>query len=403
MNSYKYNALSADGAKVKGIIEAVDEYQAVEKIKEKCPIVISVDEVQKTKMNSILNKEIGKKVDSKSLSVMCSQFAIILEAGTPLNKTIKMIASQTEDKKLKKMLENAYDDVTYGSSLESAFRKNYDGLPEVFLETIKAGEQSGNLPGSFANMQKYFDKSFKTTQKIKSVTGYPLFVLCVAIVVVIVVMVVVVPTLTSVFGELGGELPLMTRMLIATSEWFAKWWIILLGIILAIYVLYKFVTSTEKGQIRKSERKLRLPIIGNITTLTNAQEFANTMASLLEAGLTIGDALRVTSRCITNYAVSKEVFAMAEKVETGTSLSEAMNKSEYLPTTLKEMTGVGEKSGELVKTLKTIGDYYANESDYAIKAALDRLEPTLLILLAIFAGYIVISIYLPMFTMYSIL
>ncbi len=403
MNSYKYNALSADGAKVKGIIEAVDEYQAVEKIKEKCPIVISVDEVQKTKMNSILNKEIGKKVDSKSLSVMCSQFAIILEAGTPLNKTIKMIASQTEDKKLKKMLENAYDDVTYGSSLESAFRKNYDGLPEVFLETIKAGEQSGNLPGSFANMQKYFDKSFKTTQKIKSVTGYPLFVLCVAIVVVIVVMVVVVPTLTSVFGELGGELPLMTRMLIATSEWFAKWWIILLGIILAIYVLYKFVTSTEKGQIRKSERKLRLPIIGNITTLTNAQEFANTMASLLEAGLTIGDALRVTSRCITNYAVSKEVFAMAEKVETGTSLNEAMNKSEYLPTTLKEMTGVGEKSGELVKTLKTIGDYYANESDYAIKAALDRLEPTLLILLAIFAGYIVISIYLPMFTMYSIL
>lgn len=403
MNSYKYNALSADGAKVKGIIEAVDEYQAVDKIKEKCPIVISIDEIQNKKMNSILNKEIGKKVDSKSLSVMCSQFAIILEAGTPLNKTIKMIASQTEDKKLKRMLENAYDDVTYGSTLESAFRKNYDGLPEVFLETIKAGEQSGNLPGSFANMQKYFDKSFKTSQKIKSVTGYPLFVLCVAIIVVIVVMVVVVPTLTNVFGELGGELPLMTRMLIATSNWFAKWWIILVGIILAFYVAYKLLTSSEAGQIRKSERKLKLPVIGNITTLTNAQEFANTMASLLEAGLTVGDALRVTSRCITNYAVSKEVFAMAEKVETGTSLSEAMEKSEYLPATLKEMTGVGEKSGELVKTLKTIGDYYANESDYAIKAALDRLEPTLLILLAIFAGYIVISIYLPMFTMYSIL
>ncbi len=403
MNSYKYNALSADGAKVKGIIEAVDEYQAVDKIKEKCPIVISVDEVKNTKMNSVLNNELGKKVDSKALSVMCSQFAIILEAGTPLNKTIKMIASQTEDKKLKKMLENAYDDVTYGSTLESAFRKNYDGLPEVFLETIKAGEQSGNLPGSFANMQKYFDKSFKTTQKLKAVTGYPLFVLCVAIVVVIVVMVVVVPTLTSVFGELGGELPLMTKILIATSEWFAKWWMILLGIILAIYVFYKLSTSTEKGQIRKSIRKLHLPILGNIATLTNAQEFANTMASLLEAGLTVGDALRVTSRCLTNYAVSKEVFAMAEKVETGTSLSEAINKSEYLPTTLKEMTGVGEKSGELVKTLKTIGDYYANEADYAIKSALDKLEPTLLILLAIFAGYIVISIYLPMFTMYSIL
>ena len=403
MNTYKYNALSVDGAKVKGIIEAVDEYQAVEKIKEKCPIVVSIDEVKKTKFDSVLEKEIGKKIDSKSLSVMCSQFAIILEAGTPLNQTIHMIASQTEDKRLKKMLENAYDDVTYGSTLEAAFRKNYDGLPEVFLETIKAGEASGNLPESFLNMQKYFDKSFKTGQKVKSVTAYPLFVLCVAVVVVIVVMVVVVPTLTSVFGELGGELPLMTKMLISTSDWFAKYWIILVGIILALFVVFKLVTNTESGRIKKSEQKLKLPIIGKITLLTVAQEFANTMASLLDAGLTVGDALRVTSRCLTNDAISKEVYGMAEKVETGTSLSEAMQQSKYLPTTLKEMTGVGEKSGELIKTLKTIGDYYANESDYAMKSALDKLEPTLLILLAIFAGYIVISIYLPMFTMYSIL
>ncbi len=403
MISYKYNALSFDGQKVKGVIEAVDEYQAVEKIKEKNRLVLNIEEIKNTSASSIFSKEIGKKVDNKALSVMCSQFSIILSAGTPINTCIKMIANQTEDKRLKKMLEKAYDDVNHGSSLEAAFRKNYDGLPEVFLETIKAGEQSGSLVNSFDNMKNYFEKSFKTTQKLKSATTYPLFVFVIAIIVVIVVMVVVVPTLTSVFDELGGELPGMTKVLIAVSNWFTAYWMLLLGIILVIYIIYKLYTSNEKGKVWKAEEQLKLPVIGKITSLTNAQEFSNIMATLLDAGLVVSDALRVTSKCLSNYAMSKEVYAMAEQIEVGVSLSDAMASSKYLPNVLKEMTGVGEQSGELIKTLKTISDYYANESDYAVKAALDKLEPTMLIILAIFAGYIVISIYLPMFSMYSMM
>lgn len=403
MISYKYNALSKDGAKVKGLIEAVDEYQAIEKIKETNSIVLDIQEVKTGGVFSFLNKEVGKKVDNKSLSVMCSQFAIILNAGTPISQTIKMIASQTEDKKLKKMLEAAYFDVQHGSTVEAAFRKNYDGLPEVLLETIKAGEKSGSLAKSFENMQVYFDKSSKTSQKIKSVTAYPLFVLVIAIVVVIVVMVMVVPTLTSVFGELGGELPLITQILINISNWFGKYWLIIVMILLILFVVYKVCTKTSDGKIKVSEWALKLPVIGKIITLTQAQEFANTMATLLEAGLTVSEALRVTSKCLTNYAVNREVFAMAEKIETGTSLATAMNNSKYLPAVLKEMTGIGEKSGELVATLKTIGEYYANEADYATNSALAKLEPIILILLAIFAGFIVIAIYMPMFTMYSMI
>ena len=403
MISYKYNALSLDGQKVKGVIEAIDEYQAIEKIKEKNSLVLSIDEIKDTPFNNLLRKEVGKKVDDKALSVMCSQFSIILSAGTPLATTIKMIASQTEDKRLKKCLEKAYDDVNHGSSLEQAFRKNYDGLPEVFLQTIKAGEQSGSLITSFDNMHNYFDKSFKTVEKLKSVTAYPLFVGVIAIIVVIVVMVAVVPTLTSVFADLGGDLPVMTKILINVSEWFGKYWLVLLAIILILIVLYKVLASTDEGKIKKAQMQLKLPIIGKITTLTNSQEFSSVMSTLLDAGLTVPEALRVTSKCLSNFAVSKEVYAMAEKIETGTTLSEAMSSSKYLPTVLKEMTGVGEKSGELVKTLSTISDYYANESDVAVKAALSKLEPVMLILLAVFAGYIVVSIYMPMFTMYSMM
>ncbi len=252
-------------------------------------------------------------------------------------------------------------------------------------------------------MQIYFDKQFKNKQKLKSVTSYPLFVLCIAIVVVIVVMVMVVPTLTSVFDSLGGDLPLITKILIHTSNWFTRYWMLLLGIICILFVLFQVGTKGEEGKKRKGVLLLKLPMIGKINVLNAAQEFANTMATLLEAGLTLAEALRVTSKCISNDAVSTEVFAMAEKIETGRSLGEIMNNSQYLPEVLKEMSGVGEKSGELIETLKTIGDYYSNEADFEMKSALSKLEPTMLVLLALFAGFIVIAIYLPMFTMYSLL
>lgn len=403
MISYKYTALSKDGAKINGVIEAIDEYNAVEKIKGQDCIVTDIKEIKQSAWNDLMNIEIGKKVDPKALSVMCSQFSIILNAGTPINQTIKMIANQTKDKKLKKMLDAAYFDVSHGSNIEQAFRKNYPDLPEVFLETIKAGEKSGTLPESFENMQTYFENSFKTAQKVKSVTAYPMFVAVVAVIVVIVVMVAVVPTLTSTFSELGGDLPLPTKMLIGASEWFAKYWMVLIGIIAAIVIGYKVYTSSDEGKRKVSELSLKLPIVGNIITLNNAQSFATTMSTLLVAGLPIAEALRVTSKCLTNYCMSDEVFKMAEKVETGTSLSNLMSNSKYLPTTLREMTGIGEKTGELDKTLKTIGDYYMNEADYATKAALGKLEPVLMVILAAFAGFIVIAIYLPMFTMYNMI
>ncbi len=403
MISYKYSALSKNGIKVKGVMEAIDEYDAIEKIKADNSIVLDIEKIKTGGIFDLLSMDINPKIKVKPLSIMCSQFAIILNAGTPIDQTIKMIAAQTQDKKLKKLLENAYLDVSHGSSIEAAFRKNANALPEVFLQTIKAGEESGKLPLAFENMQKYFENSFKNSQKLKSATTYPLFVLAVAVVVVIVVMVKVIPTLTSVFAELGGELPIMTRVLINVSNWFNNYWMILLALILVGFIGYKLYVKNEDNKIKIAEKQLKLPILGNINLLSNCQEFAMTMSTLLDAGLTVSESLRTTSKCMTNDALAKEIYAMAEKIDTGSSLTDTMANSKYLPITLKEMSGIGEKSGELVETLKTIGEYYTNETDYATKSALAKLEPTMLILLAIFAGYIVIAIYLPMFTMYSMM
>ena len=401
MITYKYTAMSKDGAKVTGVVNAIDEYSAVDRIKAKYPVVVKVEEVNDTLWNRLMNVELGPKFDEKALSVMCSQFSIVLNSGVPIDTCLNMIAAQTKDKKLKKMLEMSAEDVAQGTPIATAFEKNYPDLPITFLETIRAGEISGTLGDSFASLQTFYEQSYQLNQKVKSAMSYPLFVLGVGVIVLIVIMAFVMPTFVSMFDDLGGELPGITKFLISVTNFFQKYWLIMILVIIVGIIVFKVYTGTEKGKEQWARFLLKAPVIGNLNTLQGSTEFASTMATLLKAGLTVGDALEVTSKVMSNYVLSKEVHSMVEKIATGQELSNIMKQSEYFPQVLKEMTGVGEKTGELESTLETIAAYYTNEYNYAVSAAIAKLEPAMLIFLALFAGFIVIALYLTMFTMYS--
>ena len=402
MQNYKYSAMDLDGNKVNGVVEAIDQMTAVERIKTRYPIVLTITEV-KPKGGGLLDMEIGSnKFDPKAISVMCSQFATILTAGVDIATCIEMIGNQTEDKKIKKMLLATAREVSQGNSVASSMQRNGPGLPVTFIETIRAGELSGNLEESFATLKTYFERNYQLKQKVKSALSYPIFVIVIAIVVVAVVMIKVVPTLTQVFGDLGGELPAITVILIKTSEFFQKSWMILLGIIIAIVAGFKFWTSTEEGRRDWGKILLTMPVMGKINSFSGSADFAATMSALLAAGLPVTSALEVTGKVLENYVLSTETKKFSEKVQTGVKLGDAMRQANVYPQTLTEMTAIGEETGELEKTLKTVGDYYAQEADYAMSAAIAKLEPTLLIFLAAFAGFIVIAIYMPMFSMYNL-
>ena len=403
MATYKYTALSADGAKVNGVVDAIDEYAAVARIKAQYPVVIKVDAVVKNDALAFLSKDINKKVDPKALSVMCSQFAIMLQSGMNIAVCMEMIANQTEDKKLKAMLHASAQDVSQGASVANSFEKNCEGLPVTFIETVRAGEYSGTLEHSFKTLEDYYSKSYQLAQKVRSAMAYPLFVIVVAIVVLFVVMIKVMPTLTAVFGDLGGEVPTITKVMIAMSDFFAAWWWLMAAVLVAFVVGTLLYGRTEKGRISQAKTLLKIPVLGNINTLNGAAQFANTMAALLEAGLPVGNALSVTSKVMDNYQLSLEVKRMVDQVEAGYRLGDCIRQSEYFPSILQEMTAIGEETGELEKTLQVIGAYYTNESDYAVQKAISKLEPTIMVFLAAFAGFIVLGIYLPMFTMYDLM
>jgi type IV pilus assembly protein PilC len=406
MNSYKYTAIGTGGREVTGMIEAIDEIEATARLRNQHDVILSIKKISRGD-DSFLAKLLaldvgGKKLNPKAFTLMCSQFATILSAGIPIARAVKLICGKTTDKFLKKVLIEVGTDVEAGRSLSAAF-EDHGGkaLPPTFCETLKAGEEAGNMAGSFESIYKHFDKQTKIGDKVKGALIYPVFVLVIAIVVVIVLMVKVVPTFTSMFADMGAELPFMTRLLINMSDFVRNTFIYFIGIVAVIVVAFILYNRTPKGSLNIAKIQLKLPVFGNIVELNSASLFANTMATMIQAGLPVTKAVAITSKVMPNALVRQKTANMVNRIEEGRTIVDSMYEAKIYPDILTDMVGVGEETGELKSTLDTVARYYDNELEQAVAKAITMLEPTILVFLAGIAGFIVIAIYMAMFSMYS--
>ena len=403
MVTYKYQALSHSGQKVSGVIDAYNEMDAVDRIKREHGIIIKLTPIKGEGEGGLLNMEIGgNKLDTKAFTVMCSQFAIILNAGIPIARTVQLIAAKTSNKPLHRMLVQVAEDVESGRSISQSFAERGEKLlPPTFVETVAAGEQSGNLDKAFETIHEHFDKQAKMAAKVRGALAYPLFVLAIAVVVVIVLMVKVVPTFLVIFEDYDAELPIPTQILIVISDFFTNYWMVLAAIAIGVTIFYKVYGATEKGRMQFAQWQLKLPVLGEIAELNAASEFANTLTTMLASGLPVVRAISITARTMSNYFMSTEVGKLSVRLEEGYALGASMREAGFMPDILVDMVSVGEETGEMEKTLHTIAGYYDAELDQAIAAALAKLEPTLLVGLAGIAGFIVVAIYMAMFGMYA--
>ena len=404
MPTYKYTAVSRDGKKVSGVIEAFNDLDAASKIKENYAIVSQLSEVKAGgKLAQFMSLDIGgNKLNDKAFTLMCSQFSVILKAGIPISRTVELIADKMTDKPLKRILEQVAKDVEGGRSLATAFTERGKKLfPVTFLETVRAGEESGSLDTAFDSISKHYAKQSKMKGKVRGALIYPIFVLFVAIVVVIVLMVKVVPTFTAIFADQGAELPVPTKILIGMSDFFRNNILIIVGVLAGVVLFFKLYGNTEAGRLNLAKLQLKLPVLGNIGILNAASQFANTMTMMLQAGLPMTKSITITSRVLDNYYISQEIGKISSRLEEGHTLGHSLRESGCLPAILVDMTAVGEESGELANTLGMTAEYYDNELEQATAEALAKLEPTILVFLAGFAGFIVIAIYMAMFGMYA--
>jgi len=400
VTAYKYKALSRDGGKVSGVVEAYNEFEAVAQIKVECPVVLKITPVAEKRRERIdINEPLW--VSDKVLSLTASQFAILLRAGIPAARTVEIIAQQTSDRLMKRILNQVARDVSAGYSLSQSLESRGKKIPVTFIETVRAGEESGTLEQSFERLTAYYKKAHAVRSKVRGAMMYPAFLAVLAVVVIIIVVRVTVPVVAELILSAGGELPLPTRMLLGLYDFFAQWWPYVLGGTAALMIAFIIFRRSETGRLGCARLGIRLPVLGKIAVLNSASQFASTMATLLSAGLPITRALTITGRVMDNCAVGRTVIGCVPGIEEGRRLGDVLKGNPYLPPLLVEMAGVGEESGALEDTLTTIGEYYDNEVQQASTKALSMLEPAITIVMGVVIGFIVIALYLPMFTMYN--
>lgn len=383
MTTFRYKGQTAGGAKVSGVLRAYDEFEAADKLRESVAIITKLEAVPEKK-ESVLSRPVAFRVKEKELALLCSQFAIILASGLSVERCVSMVAAQTKNKYLRRMLDKVSEEVGAGYSLAQSFENNAPYLPKTFTETLRAGEQSGTLESCFQRLHAYYDRSAKTRAKIVSTLTYPVMVIIVAIVVFVIIIAVAVPAFTDAFTDLGsGSLPGVTRALMAVSAFFTKWWWLVLGVLALLVIAYLTFRRTERGRAALAAWSLTRAPLRRIHSMNAAAQFAHSMATLLAAGLPLPRALEVTANVVSNYTFSLAVRQVRQDVERGRPMAESMAGIECFPAMLTEMVGVGERSGALEETLDVIGGYYDNEVSVTTARLLAVLEPAITIALAV--------------------
>ena len=400
MTTFRYKGQTAGGAKVSGVLRAYDEFEAADKLRESVAIITKLEAVPEKK-ESVLSRPVAFRVKEKELALLCSQFAIILASGLSVERCVSMVAAQTKNKYLRRMLDKVSEEVGAGYSLAQSFENNAPYLPKTFTETLRAGEQSGTLESCFQRLHAYYDRSAKTRAKIVSTLTYPVMVIIVAIVVFVIIIAVAVPAFTTAFNEIGSDLPGVTKALMAVSTFFTKWWWLLLAILALLAAAYLAVRRTERGRAALAAWSLTRAPLRRIHSMNAAAQFAHSMATLLAAGLPLPRALEVTANVVSNYTFSLAVRQVRQDVERGRPMAESMAGIECFPAMLTEMVGVGERSGALEETLDVIGGYYDNEVSVTTARLLSVLEPIITICLAVLVVVLLLAVYLPMFTLYG--
>lgn len=404
MTTYRYIGKSTAGAITEGIVEAFDRQDALIKARQHCHVLVKLEPVPESPLRRMLDMGSllsGGKFRPKTLALLCSQLSIELKAGLPLVSCLELVTENSRDQKLRRLLKEVTEDVRAGNTLADSFALRTSGLPRTFLETIRAGEESGKLDECFSHLQRYYEDAHTVSSKIAGAMVYPAMLLAVAALVLTVILIFAVPVFEDSFSAMGRALPLPTRILTGVSHLLTQNWPLLLALLAAAGTGFALYRKTEPGRRFLARMALTFPGIGQINRMKAAAQFSSTLSTMLRAGLPLVQAARITAATVENLLIREDMDAAVRGMIEGRALEDGLRKSAYLPGLLLEMTAVGEKTGHLEDTLEVVSAYYTREVDSALKQALEILNPCITIALAVAVVFILLAVYLPIFGMYG--
>jgi type IV pilus assembly protein PilC len=407
MSTFGFRAVDLAGVPSRGEVEASSKAQVTEQLRQRGLIVLDVSEKHEAfKLENLFQR--FKSVNLRNLSVFSRQFATLIASGMPMLRSLYTLEDQTEDEMLKPAIASLRADVEAGSSLHDAMERQPGIFDPLFRSMVKAGEGAGRLEEALDRVAHQLEKLDALRRQVKSAMTYPAVVFGLALVVMIVVVAFIVPVFVGIFEEIAAEtpgesseLPLMTQITVSVSEFLTtKWFVLIPVILLATYAFLRW-KKTDRGRMQWDRFKLWIPKIGDVVQKVALARWSRTFAGTISSGVPILQAIKIAGDTAGNAVVQAAMDDVYASVKRGGSIARPLEQSDVFPPMVSHMVAVGEESGQLETMLEKIADFYEAEVDAKVKALTSLIEPMMICFVGAVVGFIVISMYLPIFSLYD--
>ncbi|AOV07599.1 type II secretion system F family protein [Sporosarcina ureilytica] len=399
MPVYKYSGRTSSGEMKKGTISAPSEKEAITKLRNQG---INPREIEES--NSILHKELSftKKVKNEDFVIYCRQFETLIRAGVSVVEATHILANQTSSKSLKNALFTIEEEVRAGTSFSDAAGKNEAVFPTLFVNMMRVAEATGNLDSTLERLSSHYEKQFKLKKSIQSALMYPIVLLAAIIVVSIGLLLTVVPSFAEMFEDFGAELPFITLFVLEISDFLQTFWWVFLLIVVVIPVIFSYLyKNNAQFHYQTHYFLLKMPVLGPLLQKSAIAQMTRTLSSLFSSSVPILQALKIVERVVNNPIIGKVILEAHDSLEKGSSLSAPLAKSWLFPPLVTQMTSIGEQTGSLDYMLEKVADFYEDDVDRSVDTIKSLIEPIMIILLAGIVGTIVLSIMVPMFSLFE--
>jgi len=347
---------------------------------------------------------IFSRVSTKEKVFFTRQLAVMVSAGLSVDNCIRLLRMQTKNPAMQKILDQVYRDVTAGEKLSDSLSKFPKTFDVFYIAVVKSGETLGKLDVVLTHLANQMEMFQSFSSKVKSALAYPAFIIVAMVGVVVLMMVKVIPTLKTVFEEAGAQLPLATRVVIAISDFMVGyWWLLLIVLVVLIVGLLFFFRSTAIGRFWWDVIKLKTPLINYVSYDIYMARFARTMGMLIQAGVPIIEAIKITTAVVNNRIYTRILKNVIAQVERGIPMSVPMEKAKEFTVLTTQMVMIGEQTGRLESLLTKVAEYYEEETDTKIKTIASLIEPVTIVIIGVGVGFILYSILYPIYSLTSVI
>lgn len=402
MATFKYVGRTPAGERQTGQLEASDVSAAAKQLvaRNLIPLDIVANEEGGTVRGTGINW-LTPRVRLDDLVIFARQMYSLTRSGIPILRAVKGLADTSNSKRMALALNDIADQLERGRNLSAALNQHPAIFNQLFVSVVHVGENTGQLDEAFLQLAGYLEREQETRKQIKAATRYPMFVIVAIAIALVIMNLVVIPIFASMFEKFDAQLPLMTRVLLTTSDFFVtKWPHMLVVLILGIFGTFRYL-KTDGGRYRWDRAKIRLPVVGTIFERTLLGRFARSFSMMLRSGVPLTSALTLVADAVNNAFMADRILSMRRNIERGESLSRVANSSKLFTPLVMQMIAVGEETGRVDELLVEVADYYEREVDYDLKSLTSKIEPILIVVVAGMVLVLALGIFTPMWEMMS--